>query len=229
MIQRPKVCLYLLDVVSSDKLSALLYSTRWCCDRHGGDFDLASFFQGPMYTGNEPKVKPPRSKSVRNRPVADRKPLRNLLRQFRLKAHDSDSLRAVRPACFILSDIAITTLTKVHPIRMKSAEDVVSALEETNEWGIEWSLEVFDVIHTFDNPSADPTENDASDEDDVNDSPHESESGDEAEVPISLKRRRLAEQDIPAKRQRGDTEEVVGPLRRSSRAVKPTYRILQSG
>jgi hypothetical protein len=212
----------------SNNLLALLYSSPWCCDRHSDNFSLSSFFSGPIYTGNETKVKPPRSKSAKNRPVVQRKPLRNLLRHFRLSAHNSDPLRAIRPASFILSDIAIDTLTKVHPIRMKRPEDVIRALNETSEWGTEWSLEVFDVIHVFDNPSADPFEDGTSASD--SESGCESEGRSEVDISISPKRAMLAEEDynVSVKRRRVVSEDV-SQLRRSSRAVKPTYRILQGG
>jgi hypothetical protein len=207
--------------------SALLYSTRWCCDRHGDDFNLSSFFLGPMSTENVPKAKAPRAKSTRNRPVVDRIPLRNLLRQYRLSAHNTDPLRNVRPASFILDNAGITALTKVHPNQMKRPGQVVDTLRETNEWADMWSLAIFDVIYQYDNPFVAPID----DDNDADDGGGADVGGSECKVDVRTNvpatvKRTLAEPVVaPAKCRRRENVVVdASQLRRSSRPVIATRR-----
>ncbi|KAJ6578786.1 hypothetical protein DFH09DRAFT_347734 [Mycena vulgaris] len=91
------------------------------------------------------KPKDPQSK------VIDRAGLQNRLRAWVASSHASDSLRAVRPASFILDAKGIKSLSTVHPDRLQSVAQVVSTLQETREWEHEWGGGgVFVVISDYD-------------------------------------------------------------------------------
>jgi hypothetical protein len=191
-----------------------------------------------MHTTNEPKVKEPRAKRVRNRPVIDRKPLRNLLRQFRLDAHNVDPLRNIRPSSFILDNNGIVALTKVHPNRMEGPRRVIETLGETPEWAEEWSQAVFNVIHEYDNPAVMTSlEDDDGDNFDASfnlegrDLGSGVESDAEADVRMRPKRRTEGPVISSVKRRRKDVSvdlpvEDTSNLRRSSRAAIATRRYI---
>ncbi|KAJ7096169.1 hypothetical protein C8R44DRAFT_749016 [Mycena epipterygia] len=168
---------YLADESSEDKIQLILplkISTPWCCDlSHPDDptlrFDKRTFFpgkflyedaDGAIYAGdadesdlvhlNPPKTKKWKAKGPPNRKVADRGDLQERLYHWRATAHSLDSLRAVRPASFIIDAKGIKSLSAVHPDRMRSLDQVVSTLQESSEWGEEWGEKVFGVISTYD-------------------------------------------------------------------------------
>lgn len=149
-------------------------STEWCCDldhpnNPEHDFDKRTFFPGrfiyagdknTIYAGavdesdrvhlNPPKRKKRKAKGPPNRKVIQRGDLQDRLRTWLASAHASDSLRAVRPASFILDAKAIKSLATVHPDRLTSALQVISAVQETAEWGVEWAAQVLAVVSKFD-------------------------------------------------------------------------------
>ncbi|KAJ7805721.1 P-loop containing nucleoside triphosphate hydrolase protein [Mycena olivaceomarginata] len=157
--------LYVRSVVClrSDKSAeALSISFDWCCDRPHPErpeiqFDKRTFFpgrfiyeeeNGAIYAGdtdepdrvhlNPPVARKRKARGVSNRKVDQRAPLQTLIRAWLSKAHSTDPLRAVRPASFILDAKGTKKLSTVHPDRMKTAGDVTAALEETEEWTLEW-------------------------------------------------------------------------------------------
>ncbi|KAJ6592211.1 II DNA helicase [Mycena vulgaris] len=171
---RKKIRDYLADVA----VNALEVSMLWCCDRlHPGEpqlrFDKHTFFPGrflytddtgAIYAGdvdepdrvhlNPPKRKKRKAKGPPNRKVALRDPLQDRIRQWLTLAHNSDPLRVVRPASFILDAKSIKKLCTVHPDCMTSVVQVISTLEESDEWAAEWGSAVFSIISTFDEEMA---------------------------------------------------------------------------
>ncbi|KAJ6476423.1 P-loop containing nucleoside triphosphate hydrolase protein [Mycena vulgaris] len=161
---------YLADV-SPDGLNI---STAWCCDRVHLDspfiqFDKRSFFPGrfiysdetgAIYAGdtdeadrvhlNPPKGKKRKKKGPVNRKMAHRAPLQLRLTAWLAYAHANDHLRVVRPPSFILDTKAIKKLSAVHPDRINSVAQVISALEETEEWGVEWGGKVLAIVVAYD-------------------------------------------------------------------------------
>ncbi|KAJ7208369.1 P-loop containing nucleoside triphosphate hydrolase protein [Mycena pura] len=153
---------------------ALQVSTAWCCDRPHPEnpslcFDKRDFFpgrfiyqesNGAIYAGdtdeqdrlhlNPPKTKKRKAKGPPNRKIVDRADLQARLRDWLWSAHANDALRGVRPASFILDGKGIKVLSAVHPDRMHSVSQVVSALDETQEWGQEWGDKVLEVISAYD-------------------------------------------------------------------------------
>ncbi|KAH0826952.1 hypothetical protein J3R83DRAFT_4610 [Lanmaoa asiatica] len=135
--------------------SAQHYSTRWCCDRHpGSDFKLATFFLGEIYTSQlSSEAEAPaatKHKRVQYRAREDRPNLLDTLEAWRCEAHIQDPYRSVRPITWICDDDELDLLSKTHPSKIGSAQDIVDLLQETAEWGIEFGQQLFDVIDQFD-------------------------------------------------------------------------------
>lgn len=152
---------------------ALEISYDWCCDLDHPNaperkFDKRSFFpgrfiyanaDGGIYAGdvdeadrvhlNPPTRKKRKTKRPANRPVIDRGNLELRLRTWLASAHASDPLRAVRPATFILDAKAIKVLATVHPDRLNSVSQVIMAVDETEEWGVQWGVDVLSVISAY--------------------------------------------------------------------------------
>jgi hypothetical protein len=153
---------------------ALDISYEWCCDLDhpnypGRKFDKHSFFpgrfiyadaEGAIYAGNvdktnrvhlnPPKGKKRKAKGLANRRVIDRSDLQYRLHTWLTSAHASDPLRTVRPATFILDPKTIKALSTVHPDRIISVSQVVMAVQETAEWGVEWGADVLAIISAYD-------------------------------------------------------------------------------
>jgi hypothetical protein len=53
------------------------------------------------------------------------------------------------PLDFILSAAQRAILICADPKKLKSAQDVTTVLEESAEWGAEWSMKIFEVIRQF--------------------------------------------------------------------------------
>ncbi|KAJ7222387.1 P-loop containing nucleoside triphosphate hydrolase protein [Mycena pura] len=155
---REMIARYLAGVSSQ----ALEIATEWCCDLDHPDqptrkFDKRTFFpgrfiyaddKGGIFAGdtdepdrvhlNPPKAKKRKAKGTSNRKVVERQPLQLELQNWLASAYASDPLRSVRPATFILDPKSIKALSTVHPNRIKVVSDVVSTLDETEEWEMEW-------------------------------------------------------------------------------------------
>jgi hypothetical protein len=150
---------------------ALQFTTEWCCDRHPGtDFRLCTFFKGRLlyqdpdtsvlyYGGADDPDReeilppPPRNKrkaGVKVRATIERGPLRARLMAWRIQAHASDPLASVRPQTFIIDNIDINKLSRLHPTEVTDCQRVVSALNETQEWQASWSEQIYDIIRAYD-------------------------------------------------------------------------------
>ena len=142
----------LLPLADSNRLLALDFVTPCCCDRCD-TFDFSGYFLGDIYMGDEPKTaKVSKAPTLKNRPMKQRGPLQILLRQWRSKAHESDPLRAIRSQTWIIDDGKIRKLSIVLPNRIRIPSDIANLLGETQEWSIEWSFQIFAVVHKYDNP-----------------------------------------------------------------------------
>ncbi|KAF7371288.1 II DNA helicase [Mycena sanguinolenta] len=173
---RSSVCLRELirQYLGDQSREALDISYQWCCDLDHPNapdhkFDKRSFFpgrfiyedkDGRIYAGdvdeadrehlNPTKTRKRKANRLPNRRVIDRGGLQSRLRAWVLLAHSSNPLRAVRPATYILDSKAIKALSTVHPDRLTSVSQVVAALDETEEWGVEWGGKVFEVTSAYD-------------------------------------------------------------------------------
>ncbi|KAK7016068.1 II DNA helicase [Favolaschia claudopus] len=167
---REMIARYLADT----SREALEISTAWCCDvdhpeNPSRKFDKRTFFPGRFIYGDENgriyagdvdeedrihlnpvKGRKRKAKGTANRKVVQRAPLQEKLRSWLATAHASDPLRVVRPASFILDAKAIKSLSTVHPDRIQEVVDVVSTVEQTEEWGNEWGAAIFSVISAYD-------------------------------------------------------------------------------
>ncbi|KAJ7786721.1 P-loop containing nucleoside triphosphate hydrolase protein [Mycena olivaceomarginata] len=154
---RSTVCLreMIRRYLADNSPEALVISTEWCCDlNHPGHpskkFDKRTFFPGRfIYSGdndrvwlNPPKGKKRKAKGLPNRKVSDRDELEHRLQLWLETAHSSDPLRSVRPPTFILPPKSIKALATVHPTRIQSIAQVVSTIQETQEWEEEWGDKV---------------------------------------------------------------------------------------
>ena len=64
--------------------------------------------------------------------------------------HSKDPLAFVQPPSLILDNTSIKVLVRLHPTNITNAEQVVSALGQTQEWQELWSCHVFAVIQAHD-------------------------------------------------------------------------------
>lgn len=152
-----------------------------------------------------PPAKRTRAPKGQNRPTCDRKPLQRRLHAWRDKAHQLDSLRAVRPPSFICDDKSIIKLSTIRPDKVTCPLDLVRALDETEDWQAEWAEQVFSVIREFDMDISNHDEDDeligdADDEAEVSeeaDGLNETQDDDEEEIVIPRKRARVSK--IPSR------------------------------
>jgi hypothetical protein len=206
-IPHPMVCtVYINPNMSNMRYAALSFSSPWCCDRHSGNgFLLPSFFLGPFFTEAEhmlPPAKRTRAPKGQNRPTCDRKPLQRRLHAWRNQAHQLDSLRAVRPPSFICDDKSIIKLSTMRPDKVTCPLDLVHALDETEDWQVEWAEQVFSVIREFDASGSNHDVDDelVGDEEEVSeeaDGLNETQDDEEEEIVIPRKRARVSK--IPSR------------------------------
>lgn len=69
---------------------------------------------------------------------------------WRHNAHTKDPLAFARPPSFIIDDASIVILAKLHSQYLTDYHQITVTLDQTVEWEEEWSEEIFDVIHQFD-------------------------------------------------------------------------------
>lgn len=141
-------------------LTALDFTTTWCCDRkpccdNGPEkFNLDGFFPGSFFTEEDyerSQVKPKR-KYLRNqnRLVKEREPLQQRIREWRLQTHLADPLRVFSPATFIINNKATVKLSKVRADKLVSVADLTRILGETEEWSGLYGQQVFELVKAFD-------------------------------------------------------------------------------
>ncbi len=85
----------------------------------------------------------------------ERRPLIARLLAWRASVHSNDPLTAVWPPSFIIDNGDIKVLARLHPSNVTQSEQIVTALDETDEWKDQWSRQVFEVIQAYDQELAD--------------------------------------------------------------------------
>jgi len=149
-------------------LTALLFTTPWCCSRDSGPGFLRHFFAGLFFYQdaktrdlyyNTPDDSPDtrikvllpqkekRKARDKHRTPDERRSLISRLVAWRHDAHTRDPLAAVTPPTFIIDDASTVALAKKNITR---SEQVTVILDQTLEWEGEWSKQIFGVIHQFD-------------------------------------------------------------------------------
>jgi hypothetical protein len=63
--------------------------------------------------------------------------------------HLADSSCAACPSIMILSEVQCASLMQADPKTLKTVKDVMSLLQESDDWDVEWSTKPFDVIMKF--------------------------------------------------------------------------------
>jgi hypothetical protein len=149
-----------------------------------------------------PPPKRKRTPKDQNRPTCDRKALQLQLHVWRNKAHQLDSLRAVRPPSFICDDKSIIKLSTIRPDKVMCPLDLVRALDETEDWQAEWAEQVYNVIHQFDLDTGNHLKDDElrGDADNEQEASKEADSPDgteDAEIIVPRKRARVSK--IPSR------------------------------
>ena len=164
-----------LDMLTLRESLALHFTARLCCNRHpGSDFDWYHFFRGrllyqdpetsKLYYGaaedpDREEILPPspkkRKAGTKVRATNQRRPLISRLLAWRASMHSKDPLASVRPASFVLDDMDIKTLARLHPSNVTHPGQVVDALDQTQEWQDHWSIPIFQVIQAYDSELAD--------------------------------------------------------------------------
>jgi hypothetical protein len=160
-------------IISNLQLAAALhFTTPWCCtsSRHSEPISFNQFFKGrflyqdertgDLYYGmpNDPSdrimIVPPqkekRKARDKRRTSDERKSLVSRLVAWRYNAHAMDPLAAVRPPSFIIDDVGIKLLTKLHPQDISNYRQIRVVLDQSMEWEEEWSKKIFDIIQQFD-------------------------------------------------------------------------------
>ncbi|KAI9442063.1 P-loop containing nucleoside triphosphate hydrolase protein [Lactarius psammicola] len=179
IVQLEQECLRQLyaDYLNDTSIDALQFTAGWCCNRHpGSSFNWQHFFKGRLlyqdpkssrlYYGdtNDPEreeILPPQRKKWKgsaNLKVCaanERGPLVARLLAWRASAHSNDPLASLWPPTFIIDNSDIKVLAKLHPSNVTHPEQIVTTLDETEEWGDQWSSQVLEVIQAYDRELAD--------------------------------------------------------------------------
>lgn len=95
-------------------------------------------------------VAPAKRSRNKYRSVAARSLLEEKLQIWRLEAHSTDPLRLIRPPYLILSDANLLCIAKALPELLSCPADIVSLLEESEEWAVEWAEKIYQVVRVFD-------------------------------------------------------------------------------
>jgi hypothetical protein len=134
---------------------ALKHTTHFCCSFCPDSFDLQVLLPGKLY------MPPPQTEdsttnlkrkrvNIAYRPPKERPALDFRLVEWLKSEHALDPLRAVRPLCFILSDIQRASLVRIQAKKVQSASDIQSLLNETDEWASKWGDKILKVIQQYD-------------------------------------------------------------------------------
>ncbi|THV00107.1 P-loop containing nucleoside triphosphate hydrolase protein [Dendrothele bispora CBS 962.96] len=133
---------------------AVDFSTVFCCDSHGNQFNLRNFLPGTLYnptlTADSRKEDAHLVSKTKQRSSITQKKLYQKLESWRFSAHQEDLLSPVRPVYYILSDSHINTLASSLPHTIHSGQDVIKTLEQTHSWGLRWANPIAKIISNFD-------------------------------------------------------------------------------
>ena len=88
--------------------------------------------------------------NIAYRPTKERSALDFRLVEWLKSEHVLDPLRAVRPMCFILSDIQRANLVRTQAKKVKSTSDIQAILNESDEWASKWGDKILNLIQQYD-------------------------------------------------------------------------------
>ena len=88
--------------------------------------------------------------NIAYRPTKERPALDFRLVEWLNSEHALDPLRAVRPICFILSDIQRANLVRTQAKKVKSTSDIQAILNESDEWASKWGDKILNLIQQYD-------------------------------------------------------------------------------
>ncbi|KAF8233695.1 hypothetical protein L208DRAFT_1265478 [Tricholoma matsutake] len=111
-------------------------------------FNLTDFLPGLLFVGELPATKPKRKRPT-YRPTKDWPALDSRLVSWLKSVHENDPLRGVRAMYDILSHQKHVKLVRTSSKSIRSPEDIVTLLEETNEWGKEWAGPLAELVMTY--------------------------------------------------------------------------------
>ena len=117
------------------------------CD--GGRFSLQDLIPGKLASAEPPPLTVQKPEQIINRPTHQHPYLEFRLIEWLRREHLADPYRAVRPSYFILSEMQRATLVQADPKTIKTARDITTLLQESDDWDEEWSAKVFEVITKF--------------------------------------------------------------------------------
>ena len=142
-----------------------MFSTRWCCDRHGDKIDFTLF--GPQ----DPQEGEPLTRQWefiyvtfgaeggdQERKGANRKELVKVLAAWRQKTYHADPINFLYDVQDILTEDGISLVTKIPPSQLhRDGPGVITKeLGETLKWGSRHAMEVFKQVWEYDYNNSEP-------------------------------------------------------------------------
>ncbi|KAG9312619.1 hypothetical protein JVU11DRAFT_7025 [Chiua virens] len=145
-----KTCLreFFAKYLGDNLPEASQFTAQWCCDRHdGSSFNLSALFHyDPLTTSNEHKIN--------FTPCKERKELLKQLEEWREKAHQDDLFYLIT---WIINDDALKLVSKMHPTKLQSLDDLVKLLGETQDWSKRFGEKLFDDVIAEFKPTEQPS------------------------------------------------------------------------
>ncbi|KAF8055761.1 P-loop containing nucleoside triphosphate hydrolase protein [Lyophyllum atratum] len=136
--------------LGDESSTALDFTTEFCCGHDDPSFRLQDFLPGLLFTAITIPTAIKRKARPKYRPVKERLELDTRIIAWLRDCHHNDALRGSRSMYDILSHKQRTTLVRAPRTSMTSPEAVTSLLNESKEWGVEWSLSLFKLLEAYD-------------------------------------------------------------------------------
>jgi hypothetical protein len=127
----------------------------YCCNGtecDGGRFNLQELIPGKLAEASPDPSTGQKSKRNVYCPTQERPYLDFQLIKWLQQAHQADPCHAVCPPDLILSETQRrqrASLVRADPKTLKSTKDITVLLQESDDWGDEWSAILFEVITQF--------------------------------------------------------------------------------
>ncbi|KAA1470544.1 P-loop containing nucleoside triphosphate hydrolase protein [Dentipellis sp. KUC8613] len=148
---------YIADFSADDSLDSLEHTAPFCCDNCqdlGATqfFDLQTFFPSPLLL-DAPSTSPKRKAAIlpkaKYRLTWQRSHFTDVLQQWLCSdVCNSEALDGM-PSSFILSNVSIARLSRIHPSELNSASALTDILSETAEWEALFAESLFGEIVKF--------------------------------------------------------------------------------